>query len=312
MASKYSSKTVIFAALIGNFLIFLTKLGAAFYTNSSAMFSEAIHSIVDCGNQGLLLYGIKKASRKADHDHPFGYGKELYFWSFVVAMLIFAVGAGVSLYEGIHKIMVPEEINSININFIVLTAAICFEAYPWKMAYDEFKARSGKRGMIDAVIRSKDPSLFAILFEDTAAMLGLFAALVGLFIGDFFDIPEADGAASVVIGLILATTAVVLAIECKGLLIGEAADEKVIENIENLMDKHPFIENVNEVLTMHFGPSDILLNLSLDFKNDISAGDVEDIISKFEMQIKEIHPEIKRVFIEAQSRRDHIKDAMAE
>lgn len=312
MASKHSSKTVIFAALIGNFLIFLTKLGAAFYTNSSAMFSEAIHSIVDCGNQGLLLYGIKKADRKADRYHPFGYGKELYFWSFVVAIIIFAIGAGVSLYEGIHKIISPEEVKSIYVNYIVLVVAICFEAYPWKMAYDEFNARRGKRGILDAVRRSKDPSLFAILFEDTAAMLGLFTALAGLFIGDYFNIPEADGAASVVIGIILALTAVVLAIECKGLLIGEAADEAIIESIETLMENHEHIENINEILTMHFGPSDILLNLSLDFKNDISAGDVENMITKFEIQIKEKHPDIKRIFIEAQSFSGHLKNALSE
>lgn len=310
--SKHSSKKVIFAALIGNFLIFVTKLGAAIYTNSSAMFSEAVHSIVDCGNQVLLLYGIKKAEKPSDKEHPFGYGKELYFWSFVVAMLIFAVGAGVSLYEGFHKIFEPAVITNIHINYIVLSVAICFEAYPWKMAYDEFNLRRGKHGMLAAVIDSKDPSLFAILFEDTAAMLGLFAALIGLFIGDYFDIPEADGIASVVIGLILAATAAVLAKECKGLLIGEAADPKVVESISALFENHAAIDNINEVLTMHFGPNDVLLNLSLDFKNDISAGDVESVVSEFEKKIKDMHPEIKRVFIEAQSRRGHMMNQMGE
>ena len=312
MASKHSSKTVIFAALIGNFFIFITKLGAAFYTNSSAMFSEAIHSIVDCGNQVLLLYGLKKADRKADSEHPFGYGKELYFWSFVVAMLIFAVGAGVSLYEGFHKIFEPAEITSIHINYIVLSVAICFEAYPWKMAFDEFNARRGKKGFIAAVRGSKDPSLFAILFEDTAAMLGLFTALIGLFIGDYYNIPEADGIASVVIGIILACTAAVLAIECKGLLIGEAADKEVIESITRMIKGHHAVDNVNEVLTMHFGPKDILLNLSLDFRNEISAGEVETIITEFEKKIKAVHPEIKRIFIEAQDRRGHMMNAMNE
>ncbi len=304
-----SSKKVIFAALIGNFLIFVTKLSAAIYTNSSAMFSEAIHSIVDCGNQVLLLYGIKKASQKADRAHPFGYGKELYFWSFVVAMLIFAVGAGVSLYEGVHKIIEPEEITNIHINYIVLSVAILFEAYPWKMAYDEFNRRRSGLPFFTAVQESKDPGLFAILFEDTAAMLGLFSALVGLLIGDFFDIPEADGVASVAIGIILAMTAALLAFECKGLLIGEAADPKVIKSIRNLFDGHPYVDNINEVLTMHMGPRDILLNLSLDFKNSIPAGEVENIISMFEQKIKQKHPEIKRVFIEIQSRHGHIMNA---
>lgn len=308
----HSSKKVIFAALIGNFLIFISKLIAALYTNSSAMFSEAIHSIVDCGNQVLLLYGIKKAGQKPDHEHPFGYGKELYFWSFCVAMLIFAVGAGVSLYEGIHKIMAPEEVTSIHINYIVLGVAMLFEAYPWKMAYDEFNRRRGKRGLVEAIRRSKDPSLFAILFEDTAAMLGLMTALIGLFIGDYFDIPQADGMASVIIGLILASTAVVLAFETKSLLIGESADPAVIKSIRDLFDGHEDIDNINEVLTMHFGPNDVLLNLSLDFKNDIPAGQVENIISMFEQKIKKKHPEIKRVFIEAQSRHGHNMNAQME
>lgn len=308
----HSSKKVIFAALIGNFLIFISKLVAAIYTSSSAMFSEAIHSIVDCGNQVLLLYGIKKANKKADKDHPFGYGKELYFWSFCVAMLIFAVGAGVSLYEGIHKIMEPAEIRSIHINYIVLGVAICFEAYPWKMAYDEFNRRRGDRGMVEAVRKSKDPSLFAILFEDTAAMLGLFAALIGLFVGDYFDIPEADGVASVVIGLVLATTAVALAIETKGLLIGEAADPIIVKSIQEMFENHDAVDNVNEVLTMHFGPDDVLLNISLDFRNDLPAGQVEHIITLSEREIKEKHPKIKRVFIEAQSLNGHLINAQME
>jgi len=281
-------------------------MGAALYTNSSAMFSEAVHSIVDCGNQVLLLYGIKKASQTADHDHPFGYGKELYFWSFVVAMLIFAVGAGVSLYEGFHKIFEPAVVTSIHINYIILSVAILFEAYPWKMAYEEFNARRGDKTMAEAVHDSKDPSLFAILFEDTAALLGLAVALVGLFIGDYFDIPEADGIASVCIGLILASTATLLAFECKSLLIGEAADPEVVKSISELFNGHPHVDNVNEVLTMHMGPDDVLLNLSLDFKNSITAGDIESVVSEFEQKIKQMHPEIKRVFIEAQSRQDHM------
>ncbi len=305
----HSSKKVILAALIGNFLIFVSKLAAAIYTSSSAMFSEAVHSIVDCGNQVLLLYGIKKADRKPDKDHPFGYGKELYFWSFCVAMIIFAVGAGVSLYEGFHKIYEPAEITSIHINYIVLIVAICFEAYPWKMAYDEFNRRRGDTGMVEAVHESKDPSLFAILFEDTAAMLGLFAALIGLFVGDYFNIPEADGIASVVIGLILASTAAVLAFECKSLLIGEAADPALIDSISDLFEGHPSVDNINEVLTMHFSPNDILLNLSLDFKNNLPAGQVESIITETERDIKQRHPQIKRIFIEAQSQRGHLVNA---
>jgi divalent metal cation (Fe/Co/Zn/Cd) transporter len=197
-------------------------------------------------------------------------------------------------------------VTSIHINYIILSVAIVFEAYPWKMAYEEFNARRGEKSIVEAVHDSKDPSLFAILFEDTAAILGLVVALVGLFIGDYFGIPEADGIASVLIGLILASTASLLAYECKSLLIGEAADPSVVRNIGDLFNGHPHVDNVNEVLTMHMGPNDVLLNLSLDFKNNITAGDIESVVSEFEQKIKKMHPEIKRVFIEAQSRHGHM------
>ncbi len=300
--SSHASKKVIYAALVGNFLIALTKSAAAAYTNSSAMLSEAIHSIVDCGNQGLLLYGIKKARKPADKAHPFGYGMELYFWTFVVAILIFAVGAGVSLYEGIIKVISPHPVTDIYINYIVLGIAVIFEAGAWFIAFREFRASQSEPGIIRSVLRSKDPTIFTVLFEDTAALLGLLVAFIGLMIGDIFNIPEFDGAASIVIGLILASTAILLAYESKGLLLGEAASETVINTIEEIASAKDEITGINETLTMHMGPQDVLLNLSLDFKDDITAADVERAVSEMEREIKSRLPEIKRIFIEAQGK----------
>ena len=298
--SSHASKKVIYAALAGNFLIALTKSAAAAYTNSSAMLSEAIHSIVDCGNQGLLLYGIKKSRKPADKAHPFGYGMELYFWTFVVAILIFAVGAGVSLYEGIIKVISPQPVTDIYINYIVLGIAVVFESGAWFIAFREFRASQSEPGMIRSVLRSKDPTIFTVLFEDTAALLGLLVAFIGLMVGDILNIPEFDGAASIVIGLILAGTAILLAYEAKGLLLGEAASEAVVSTIEEIALAKDEITGINETLTMHMGPQDVLLNLSLDFKDDITAADVERAVSEMEREIKNRLPEIKRIFIEAQ------------
>lgn len=302
------SKKVIYAALAGNGLIAITKFSAAAYTGSSAMLSEAVHSVVDTGNQGLLLFGIKKSQRPADDKHPFGYGMELYFWAFVVAILIFAVGAGISFYEGLHKFLHPEPIKSAFINYIVLSAAIVFEGFAWWMAFKEFQKRRGNRTIMQAVRQSKDPSVFTVLFEDTAAMLGLVVALVGIYLSQALNMPEIDGIVSMLIGVILAATAVFLAIETKALLIGEGASPEVTDGVRNLLNARDDILHVNELLTMHMGPADILLTISVDFKDGITAEEIEASVSAMERAIKAAHPEIKRVFIEAQSIACHITD----
>jgi cation diffusion facilitator family transporter len=308
--SSHSSKKVIFAALIGNFLIFLSKLGGAVWTGSSAMMSEAIHSIVDCSNQLLLLHGIKRSKKPADEAHPFGYGKELYFWVFIVAILIFAVGSGVSLYEGIHKIMNPHAVTDIYINYIILGTAIIFEGYSWSVAYIEFNKTKKEGSIWQSVKDSKDPTIITVLFEDTAAMFGLVFALVGLFIGDYFGLPEMDGIASVLIGVILAVTAFFLAYESKGLLIGEAAHPELKEYVHQISDEHPAIDRVNEILTMHMGAQYILLNLSLDFHNNQRAGMVEETITEIENKIKVRYPYVKRIFIEAQDYNEHMANSI--
>jgi len=305
MAGSQASKKVIYAALVGNLLIAVTKFGASAATGSSAMLSEAIHSVVDTGNQGLLLFGLRQAKRPADAAHPFGYGMELYFWAFVVAIMVFAVGAGVSVYEGIDKLRFPHEVTNPYVNYIVLSVAIVFEGAAWTVAYREFKKTRGARGILSEVRRSKDPTVFTVLFEDTAAMLGLIAAFVGIGLGQIYDTPVFDAWASVVIGLILAATAILLAVECKGLLIGEGASRAVVDGIERIVADRAGVLSVNELLTMHLGPQDILLNLSLDFADGLSSGEVEETISALERDIKQAYPQIRRVFIEAQSWRGH-------
>ncbi|MFC7049798.1 cation diffusion facilitator family transporter [Emcibacter nanhaiensis] len=300
MSSSHASKKVIFAALAGNFMIAVTKFAAALFTGSSAMFSEGIHSLVDTGNQGLLLFGLRQSRKPADKQHPFGYGMELYFWTFVVAILIFAIGAGVSIYEGIQKTLDPHPVENIFINYIVLGFALLFEGFAFTVAFREFNAARTRKSVLAEIHASKDPTIFTVLFEDTAAMLGLLVAFIGISAADYFDIPMLDGVASIIIGVILAMTAVLLAYESKGLLIGEAASSTLVKRVEEIALDHPAIEGINETLTMHLGPRDILLNLSLDFRNDIRAGDLENVVSYLESVIKAEFPQIKRIFIEAQ------------
>ncbi len=298
----HGSKKVVYAALIGNSLIAVTKFTASTLTGSSAMFSEAVHSLVDTGNQFLLLFGMKQAKKPADAKHPFGYGMALYFWSFVVAILIFGLGAGISIYEGIHKLQDPEPIRKAYINYIVLSMAIIFEGFSWWVAFREFKKSKGDMGWMEAVRISKDPVIFTVFFEDSAAMLGLIAALIGVFAAQTLGMPELDAAASIVIGIILAGTAVLLAIETKGLLYGEAASNAVIHGIRAKAEAIHDVVGINKLLTMHLGPRDILLNLSLDWRDEMSAREVEMVVRQLKKDIKSAYPEITRVFIEARER----------
>jgi cation diffusion facilitator family transporter len=306
--AAHSSKKVIYAALAGNGAIAVTKFGAAAVTGSSAMLSEAVHSVVDTGNQILLLYGIKRSGREPDDQHPFGYGMELYFWAFVVAILIFAGGAGISFYEGWHKIQSPEPLTDAYINYIVLGLAMLFEAGAWWIAYKAFRVTKGGRSYFAAVRQSKDPAVFTVLFEDTAAMLGLLVAMIGIWLGEHLGLPALDGVASIGIGVILAATAAFLAYECKGLLIGEGVSPEVRRGVEAIIREQPGIERINEHRTMHLGPDDVLLNLSLDFASDLSADQLEAAIAAMEQQIKTRYPQVRRVFIEAQSWTAHRAD----
>ena len=296
------SKKVIIAALVGNSLIAATKFAAGAITGSSAMLSEGIHSVVDTGNQGLLLFGLARSKRPANAQHPFGHGKEIYFWSFVVAILLFALGAGISIYEGVDHILAPQPVINPLVNYIVLGLAMIFEAGAWYVAFREFKRAKGNLGYFEAVRQGKDPTLFVVLFEDSAATLGLLAAFAGILGGQLTGNLYLDGVASIVIGLILGGTAAWLAYETKGLLIGESAGIDTVNGIREIARITTGVTQVNEVLTMHMGPEYILVNISATFADDISATELEKNIATMDKNIKNAYPFIRRVFIETEDR----------
>jgi len=295
------SKKVIYVALAANAVIATAKFIAAAITGSSAMFSEGIHTSVDTGNQLMLLLGLKKAKQPADKNHPFGYGKEIYFWCFIVAIMVFAIGAGISIYEGIHSVMDPHPIENVLISYGVLGFGILLTGVAWYFAWKEFKHIKGNRGLFEAVHKEKNPTTFVVLFEDSAALLGLFVAIAGIGLSQWTGNPIFDGIASICIGVILGSTAAWLAYETKGLLIGESAQTQTVQGINTLARKLDAIKNVNEVLTMHVGPEYILVTITADFNNKLNAGAIEQSVARLTNDIKAKYPRVKRVFIEAEA-----------
>ena len=315
MASSGSTKVVVIA-LACNFGIAVAKFTAAAWTQSSAMLSEAIHSLVDTSNQALLLYGIRRSQRPADARHPFGYSKELYFWSFVVAILLFSLGAGVSIYEGFQKLRHPHPITNFAVNYIVLAVAMALEAYTAWRAITEFESRRGARSWFAALRLSKDAALFTVLLEDIAAVAGLLIAFVALLTVQFLGIQEADAIGSILIGLILATVAAFMSIEIKGLLVGEAASPKVQAGLQEILQNEigpagP-LRAINEIRTMHLGPEDVLVVASVDAADGVPAEKLEALTAQFERAIKERFPEVRRLYIETQSVADHKAAVAAE
>jgi cation diffusion facilitator family transporter len=294
------SKRVIIAALIGNALVAVVKFIASIFTGSAAMVSEGIHSVVDTSDQLLLLLGMKRAKKPADPEFPYGYGKEIYFWSFVVALIVFLVGAGLSLLKGVFSLVNPQGINEFFINYIVLAADAIFESITWYISLKEFRRVKGDTPYLKAIRRAKDPTKFVVLLEDSAALIGLFVAFLGIFLTQMTGILIFDGIASIIIGVILSITAFWLAYETKGLLIGESADPQTVEGINKIISSYDVILTENQILTMHIGPNMILVNLSVDFKDDLNAGAIEKAIAHLTKEIKHQYPRVKRVFVEAE------------
>ena len=308
MAAGGSTKIVVIA-LTANFLIACAKFMAYLWTSSSAMLSEAIHSLVDTSNQALLLYGDKRSRRPADERHPFGYARELYFWSFVVAILLFALGAGFSIYEGFEKLLHPHPITDPYVNYIVLGVALCIEGYTTSVAIREFNSRRGATGIVRHLRDSKDPALITILLEDLAAISGLVVAFLGVLVAHVFAVHQADGVASIAIGLVLAFVAVFLSIEVKGLLIGEAARPDVQDGIRLLIDaekaSNGHILAINEIRTMQLGAKDVLVAASVDFDDTSTAADVKNTTQRLEKAIKAAYPDVRKFYIEVQDAQDH-------
>jgi cation diffusion facilitator family transporter len=291
------SNFVVWAALAGNLSIAAIKFLAAFLSGSSAMLSEAVHSTVDTGNQGLLLFGLYRSRRSADQLHPFGYGRELYFWAFVVAILIFGLGAGVSAYEGVSKLNHPSVLTNTGWNYAVLGAAAAFEATTWIIALKAFNATRGDTGFIKALRQSKDPATFTVLFEDTAALLGIAIAAAGLLLTDAMKLAWADGASSLLIAGVLGTTAVLLGLETKSLLTGEAVNPETLKRLHAVLLSHPGVCAINTLKTVHLGPDDVLVAANLDFKDELRAADIEMVAKQVEAQVKEKIPSVRQLFL---------------
>lgn len=300
-----ASRRVIFAALAGNSAIAATKFAAALFTGSAAMMSEAVHSVVDTGNQILLLIGLRRSARPPSETHPFGHGLQLYFYTFVVAVLIFGLGAVISILHGIERIRAPEPIANPWVNYVVLGLAVVFEGVSWVIALKAFNVERAGRPLVASIHHSKDPTVFTVLFEDTAALAGLVVALIGVVASQVFALPVLDGVASVIIGAILALTAGFLAFESQSLLTGEAADPVTRQGIEAIARAEPGVEGLNDARTMHFGPHEILVALSLDFRDDLTAAEVEDTVARLERTIRAAFPQVGRIYIEAQSLASH-------
>lgn len=301
MAANSSSTRVIYAALVGNLLVAFTKAGAAAWTGSSAMLSEAVHSFVDIGNQILLLYGMRRAKLQADADHPIGYGRELYFWSFIVALLVFALGAVVSIYHGILHVRAPEPIHDAFVNYAVLALAFVFEGASWWIAFKHFRTIKGTLGYYAAFRGSKDPPSFVGLFEDSAALIGIVIAAFGTFAATSLDRPALDGVASILIGVVLACTAGLLARESKSLLIGERADRALSDSLLRIAEAASASSKANGVLTVQLAPDQILAALSLEFADSLRVPEVEAAVVEIERQIRAAHPEIVTLFIKPQT-----------
>ncbi|RYE61349.1 MAG: cation diffusion facilitator family transporter, partial [Oxalobacteraceae bacterium] len=273
-----------------------------------SMLTEGVHSLVDSGNQVLLLYGQKRAARPPDRYHPFGYGRELYFWAFVVAILIFAVGAGVSIYEGIAHIREPEILRDPTINYAVLGFAFILEGAAWTIAVKNFNAKRNGERWWPSVRRSKDPAGFIVLFEDSAAMLGLGIAATGVWASHHYEDPRIDGIASVLIGAVLAAVAILLAREAKGLLIGEAADPRLIDSIRQAIARRTEITAVNHVRTIHTAPESVFVAISADFRDDLPMGEAERLIEEMEAELKVISHLVSSVYIRPEKRQDAVLD----
>jgi cation diffusion facilitator family transporter len=294
--SATSTRTLVIA-LVANLGIAASKFVAAMVTGSSAMLTEGVHSVVDSTNQLLLMWGRHAAKRPPDRKHPLGYGRELYFWSFVVAVLVFSLGAGVSIYEGIIHIAHPEPAVSPLIAYAVLLIAFLLEGWSTLEAFKEFKAAKGNLSWLEAIRDSKDPPSFIVLLENGAAMAGIIAAAIGLALSQLTGDPFFDGAASVVIGVILGVTACLLAYESKGLLIGEAADPELVEGLRKLACSKKGVVGVGHVLTVHSSPDQITAMVNVDFDDKITAGDVERIVCEVEEEARHRWPQVRRLFI---------------
>jgi cation diffusion facilitator family transporter len=310
MASE--SKLAIYAAIAGNVAIAVTKFIAAFFSNSSAMLAEGIHSLVDTGNGWLLLLGINKSRKPPDEMHPFGHGKELYFWSLIVAITIFGIGGVMSFYEGVTHLLHPRPMLDPFWNYVVLGCAFVFEGVSWFFGWKAFRSAKGRRGLIEAIHKSKDPTSFMVMFEDSGALIGLLIALAGVYLGHRLNIPELDGVASILIGLVLSLIAIFLAYESKGLLIGEGVERETLRRLRKLIEADPAVERLNYLLTMHFGPQEVMLTMDVRFDRELTVAELRTVITRLKQSVRKMQPNITRIYFAAEAiAEEERRDALA-
>jgi cation diffusion facilitator family transporter len=304
MATQGGSRIAVVAAIVGNLTIALIKFVAAGLTGSSAMISEGIHSLVDTGNGALILLGMKRARQPADETHPFGYGKSLYFWTHIVAVSIFGIGGGMSLYEGISHIrhVAPADATGDpTAAYIVLAISFLVEGATFTVAARQFLHAKGYQGAWEFIKRSKDPSLYTVVLEDSAALLGLIFAFLGIFLGHMLGNPYLDGAASIAIGLLLMSVAGVLASRSGDLLLGEGVSHDELADIRRRVESDPAVERAGDILTMYMGPQDLLVNMGVCFAAGTRAEEMHEAIRRIEADLRSAYPEVNRVYIEAES-----------
>ena len=293
------SKISIYGAIAANVLIAVSKFTASFFTGSSAMLAEGIHSLIDTSNGLLMLLGLKRSKKPSDSKHPFGYGKEVYFWSFVVSILIISIGAGFAIWEGVHHLKQPHPIKHELWNYMVLAVAIVFESISLFIALRNFKRVYPKGSILRNIYKSRDPSNFTVLIEDSAAVLGLVIAILGVYFSVTFQNPNIDGYASIAIGLLLLIVASFLAHKTKDLLLGESANKKILQEIKSILNENPQILTYNTLKAVHFGPKTILVVAKIEIKPSLNRNEVERLIETINQEILEKIPKIKHVFLES-------------
>jgi cation diffusion facilitator family transporter len=312
MSQRDDSKYSIYAALLANVGIAVTKLVAAVWSGSSALLSEGVHSLVDSSNELLLLYGMHRAGLRRSREHPLGHGRELYFWSFIVALLVFALGAGVSIYEGIQHLRQPVANRHPVVTYAVLAISALFDGYSFRVALRQFRRRKGELGYLAAIKLSKDPTSFAVLLEDTAALIGIGIAFVGVASAQLLARPELDGLASIAIGALLALTALLMARECKALLIGESAAPEIEASILEIVGQDPAVARANGVLTFHLAPDQVVAALSAAFENQLTTLEIEACVVRLESNVRRAHPEVTLLFFKPQTSRTFEKSVLVQ
>jgi len=296
MASE--SRKAVIAAIVGNLAIAVSKFVAAAMSGSAAMLSEAIHSLVDTGNGALMLLGMHRSKRPADADHPFGSGHELYFWTLMVGVLIFGLGGGMSIVTGVLHIRAGHAVEDLALNYGVLAVAMVFESVTWWYGWRAFTLERRGRGIVETITDTKDPTSFSVLLEDTAALLGLVVAFVGIFLGDLMGIAWLDGAASIVIGLLLCTTAYIMVNESRALLVGEGVSKATLDGIRTLVCADPAVENVGRLRTLYLGPEEVMLVMEMHMRPDAEMTELRQTTARLKQAIREKYPKVRRVFFD--------------